>query len=180
MELVKEENPISLTVSRHDVLIYPCDSPVMRAKLLSIMSGKECCDGECIVENISSKDNKGQYKKVVDCVDPEEIDSDLSVRDYLLFYAMISNNYTPELAGEIDTLLRKCNRENILLKGVNELLAEEKIMVRCIASYIKGIKLLIGNCLLEKLDGGKREVLISFLNFLFSGQETYCVLLEDK
>lgn len=180
MKLTKEGETISLTVNQHGVFVYPCDNSPLRRILLLVMRGKECGKGECVVENISSKDNREQYKRIVDCVDPKEIDSELTVRDYLFFYAMILNCYTMELAEKIRTLLVECGKEDILPQGVNELLSEEKIMVRCIASYIKGVKLLIGNCLLQELDEDKKEVLIAFLNQLFSGRDTYCVLLEDK
>lgn len=145
-----------------------------------ILLGRNCKSGECRIGNVSSKNDIEQYRKKIDCVILSDVHSELSVRDYLNFYAMISNKYTPEMEKEILVLLQEFNKDSILLKKVDALFLEDKIIVRCLVAYIKGTNLLIGNNVLRELDNNSKRLVVGFINYIFTSLSSQCILLEEK
>lgn len=180
MEWKTKEKTVSWTFEKSSTVILIFGDHLVRELIGRILSGRDCESGECCIGNISSKNDTEQYKKKIDYVILADIHSELLVRDYLNFYAMISNKYTPEKEKEIQSLLRVFNKEGILFKKVDDLFPKDKFIVRCLVAYIKGIKLLIGNNVLSELDNDSKRLAIEFINCIFTSHSSHCILLEEK
>lgn len=180
MKLKTKEKKVSWTFEKCSTVILIFGDYVARELVGEILSGRDCESGECRIGNISSKNDTEQYKKKVDCVISGDIHSELLVRDYLNFYAMISNKYAPEMEKEIRSLLREFHKESILFKKVDDLFPDDKIIVRCLVAYIKGVELLSGNNVLSELDNNSKRLAIGFINYVFTSHSSHCILLEEK
>lgn len=171
---------VSWTFERSPTVILISDDYLTRELVGEILSGRDCESGECRIGNISSKNDTEQYRKMIDCVMVSDVYSELLARDYLNFYAMISNKYTLEMEKEIRALLRGFNKDSILFKKVDDLFPEDRIIVRCLVAYIKGTSLLIGNNVLRELDNNSKRLAIGFINYIFASRSSQCILLEEK
>ena len=70
-----------------------------------------------------------KHNKKVDVIDIDKIDSDLCVRNYLVFYTMVMGVYENDTIQEFTTLFQQIGMDRILDKPINELNKLEKIKV---------------------------------------------------
>lgn len=145
-----------------------------------MLCGKTTTTGECILNHISQLKNIKDYKKKVDCINLEEIHSELTVRNYLTFYGMVSGIYSEEMMLETTCLLAKLQLEEIFDKKVNELSSNERILVRCIAARLKKVELLLCIHILENKTADEQATLLNFLNQYFVKNSCMCILFEKN
>lgn len=118
-------------------------------------------------------------KKKIDIIDIEKINSNLTVKDYIVFYTMVTSVYHDNTIDELTSLLIQNEMEYMLDTMVNALSYIEKIKIRCIAAYMKQINCLVGKGLLDELEQNQKEEFVKFLEENFV--KNYCLcLLFDK
>ena len=145
----------------------------------NILLGRNESSEECLVKNVSSQENRSEYTKLVECIDIKEMHSELSVKDYLYFYMMVSGCYTTDAEYIIQTFLCKTGQEGILSEKIDVLSKEQKIVVRFLAAYLKGVRVFIGANLLATLQSDSKRVVICFLKRFTAVYGTQCILLEE-
>lgn len=118
-------------------------------------------------------------KKKIDIIDIEKINSNLTVKDYIVFYTMVTSVYHDNTIDELTSLFIQNEMEYMLDTMVNALSHIEKIKIRCIAAYMKQINCLVGKGLLDELEQNQKEEFVKFLEENFV--KNYCLcLLFDK
>lgn len=156
-----------------------CKNVEKKKDLIDLISGAQVTSGTCILEDVNTNQHLSEYKKIVDIIDLDRVDSTLSVRNYLVFFTMITGVYCDRTLDELTQLFVQNGIEDLLDKTLNELNREEKIKVRCLAAYIKGIRCLVGKELLENMEKKQRECMISFLKKYFCENQCLCILFEN-
>ena len=73
------------------------------------------------MDTVCTRDNRKAYKKKVDFVNPKDIDSELTVKQYLTFYTMVSGSYHDGTTEELIKVFTELHKEQIINKKVNEL-----------------------------------------------------------
>ena len=132
------------------------------------------------MDGVDTKEHLKEYKKKVDVIDLDKVDSDLTVKNYLVFYAMVTGIYHEEIVDNLKALLRRNDMGEILDTPVNKLNNIEKIKVRCLAAYMKHISCLVGKGLLDGLEQVQRETFYAFLKEYFTRNQCLCVLFDNK
>lgn len=119
------------------------------------------------------------YRKKIDIIDMDRLESGLSVKNYLIFYAMVISVYGEDTLEKLEALFVRMEMGNLWDKPMNRLSKEEKIKVRCLAAHLKQIHCLVGKDLLEDLSSTQKERVIRFLNEIFGENHCFCVLFES-
>lgn len=132
------------------------------------------------MDTVCTRDNRKAYKKKVDFVNPKDIDSELTVKQYLTFYTMVSGSYHDGTTEELIKVFTELHKEQIINKKVNELSQKDRIIVRCIAAYLRNIKLLLSKNLLAYRTEEEKGEILEFLQKYFVKKSCYCILFEDN
>ncbi len=180
MELDTKENgdKLKLELEGEKIVAIICSDEKIREIMLQLLSGKNISVGESILNHISTEKNIKEYKKKVDCINPKEISSQLTVRNYLIFYGMVSGVYSEKLVEEFSDIFKALQMEEVLDKKVDELSCFERILVRCVAARLKRVELLLGNHILANRTAEEQIQLLNFLEQYFVKNSCKCVLFE--
>lgn len=162
-----------------EIIHIICDDAEKRNDLIALISGKKSDSGVCALNGINTKADLEQYKKKVDMIDLKKVNSTLTVKDYIVFYAMVTGIYHEKTIEELNSLLMKNQMEHLLDTPVNALSNIEKIKVRCIAAYMKQVNCLVGEDLLSELDWLQKEAFYEFLEEYFIKEHCLCVLFDN-
>lgn len=117
--------------------------------------------------------------KKVDTIDLKKLNSTLTVKDYVVFYAMITGIYNDRTIEELTSLLTQNHMGHLLHTPVNALSNIEKIKVRCIAAYLKQISCIVGKDLLSELDPMQKVAFYGFLEEYFIKNNCLCLLIDS-
>lgn len=166
-------------VDQYKVVVVICEDEETQQQLISLMSGCGEMEGSCVLDGISINEDRKIYKKNVDFINTEAIDSELTVKDYLIFYTMVSANYHKDILEEVTKLFYEIHKEDIMDKKINELSEQNRIIVRCVAAHLKNVKLLLGKNLLEIKTEEEKKELLEFLQKYFVENSCYCILFEE-
>ncbi|MBQ2799810.1 MAG: hypothetical protein IJF03_00295 [Lachnospiraceae bacterium] len=182
MELDTKENgdKLKLELEGEKIVAIICSDEKIRETILQLLSGKNIATGECILNHISTTKSIKEYKKKVDCINPKEISSQLTVRNYLIFYGMVSDIYSEKLVEEFSDIFKALQMEEVLDKKVDELSCFERILVRCVAARLKKVELLLGNHILENKTAEEQIQLLNFLKQYFVKNSCKCILFENE
>lgn len=123
--------------------------------------------------------NCERYCKI-DVVDISKLDSSLTAKDYFVFYAMLSGIYSQELVNRFNDLLVQLELQHITNACLSTLSKVERIIVRCLASYLKNTDCFLGVDLLTGMNKLEQKKLIDFLQFFLVEQGCICLLLESE
>ena len=166
-------NEIFSLLDKYKILVAVCDEKEQEEMLISLITE--------YVENDAYTDcERNVYQKKIDYIDPERIDSALKVRDYLIFYSMISKNYNVGILEEQLAEFCKFRQEDIMDKYMNEISNQDKIAIRCLISYMRRVKILFGKNFLKQGTDEEKEWLTMFLKKYFVENSSYCILFEDN
>lgn len=169
----------SIETEEGGILHVICEDPEKRNDLICLIGGRQVDGGICVLNGIDTKEHLKEYKKKVDIIDIEKIDSTLPVKDYMVFYTMVTGIYTDKTIDEITALLIENEMKHVWNMAVNELSIIEKIKVRCIAAYMKEISCLVGKSLLDGMDPIQREKFYAFLKEYFIKKHCLCLLFDN-
>lgn len=156
-----------------------CDDIEKRNDLISLIGGTQQNGGICVLNGVDTKEHLKEYRKKVDVIDIDKVDSTLTVRNYLIFYAMITGIYSDKTLDKLTELLMQNNMGDILDTPVNKLNHMEKIKVRCLAAYMKHISCLVGKGLLDGLEKMQKETFYAFLKEYFIQNQCLCLLFDN-
>ena len=135
--------------------------------------------GISVLNGVDTKDHLQEYKKKVDVIDIDKVDSTLTVKNYLVFYAMAAGIYRDKTIDKLTELLIQNKMEDMLDMPVNGLSNIEKIKVRCLAAYMKHISCLVGKDLLDGLEQLQKEMFYAFLKEYFTRNQCLCLLFDE-
>ena len=121
----------------------------------------------------------GKFERV-DVVDVAVLDSALTVKNYLTFYAMAARIYKEQLPENMEEILCRAGSDGIMFAPVNELTKVNRVIVRSLIAHLKHADCLVGEDALEDLDAGARERLLDFFKSNFVNVGCMCVLLEKE
>ena len=134
----------------------------------------------CIMDGVSTQEQLNEYRKKIDVVDLNKISSTLTVKNYIVFYSMITNIYSNDTIKELEKLLLENNKDEIVDTPINQLNNIDKIIVRCLLSHMKHINCLLGKNLLDNLSQPQKDIFITFLNEYFTKNHCLCLLFDEK
>lgn len=157
-----------------------CDNEKQKEDIISVVSGKNSVIGKCIFDEWSTVTNVKEYRRLVDYIDGEMIESTLSVSNYLLFYAMVTGIYYNDMEHEINSIvadIELCEKMNL---KVNELEKVEQLMIRCAAAYLKNIRCLVSNNLFRQLEKEEKQKLYRMLEKYFVSNNCLCLVFEKN
>lgn len=157
-----------------------CEDAEKRENLISLIGGMQKNGGICILDGVDTREQLNEYKKKIDVVDIDKVDSTLTVKNYIVFYAMVTGIYSDKTIDKLTELLTQNEMENVLDTPVNELSNIEKVIVRCLAAYMKHISCLIGKGLLDGLNPIQKEVFFTFLEQYFMKEHCLCLLFDSR
>lgn len=163
----------------YKIIVLICEDEIRKQQLISLFSGRGDVPGICKLDNISTNENCISYKRKVDFIDPKEIDSELTVKEYLIFYTMVSGYYHEGTLEELAKVFLDLHKQEIMSKKVNELARQDQVLVRCITSLFKNLSLLVSKDLLDGQLDDNIEIL-EFLEKYFVKKSCYCILFEDS
>ena len=171
---------LDLQFDEAETVMFVMENKRQREDLLALLLGKKRNLGNCAIANASVLTDIKEYKKKIDYIDPQKIDSNMSVQKYLVFFAMLCGVYSEDTVDKVAKQLKKIKMAEKLDEIVNHLSRQEKILVRSIAASLKEVDLLVADQIL--LEGQKEENrrLVSFLKENFVNQDCLCILVEDK
>ncbi len=169
-----------LELENDGVVNIVCNNAEQKQDLIELITGTRVQQGICVLGDFDSTHQLSEYKKKVDVVDVEKVDSTLSVKNYLIFYTMVTSVYRDNTIAQFTQLLRRMEMDALLSKPINDLEKAEKIKVRCLAAYLKNIDCLVGKDLMEDLEQRQKENIISFLREYFSKNHCLCLLFENS
>lgn len=158
--------------------IICCDNE-KRDDLISLIGGTQKNGGISVLDGVDTKEHLREYKKMVDVIDIEKIDSTLTVKNYIVFYAMITGIYSDKTIDKLTELLLQNGMESVLDMPVNALSNMEKIKVRCLAAYMKHISCLVGKGLLDCLEKMQKDTFYAFLSEYFVQNQCMCLLFDN-
>ena len=168
-----------LDIEHNGIIQIVCENADKKKAFVELVAGTQVEGGLCVLEDVDTKSYLKEYKKRVDLIDIEKVNSTLNVKNYLVFYTMVTGVYHNQTIEEMIQLFHKIDMEEILDKPLNDLSKMEKIKVRCLAAYMKKIRCLVGKDLLESLEPKQKENLISFLGEYFRKNHCLCLLVES-
>lgn len=134
-----------------------------------------------IYNDIDKRDNLIsliRQQKKIDVIDIAKIESNLTVKNYIVFYAMVTGVYHDKTIAELTSLLIQNEMGDVLDTVVNKLSNIEKIKVRGIAAYMKQINCLVGKEILDELEEMQRKEIMEFLEKNFVKNDCSCLLFE--
>lgn len=169
-----------MKIEGEKVVVFICADEERKEAMIELLSGKSITAGECTLNHINIRKNIKDYKKKVDYINPKGISSELTVRNYLIFYGMVSGVYYEGMIDEFSELLAELEMEEVLDKKVSELSRQEQILVRCIAARLKKVELLLGNHILENKTADEQKQLLNFLDQYFIKKSCMCILFENQ
>lgn len=173
-------NGLKIVLEDYKIVALVCKDQKVRETLIALMSGRGDIGGDCVINNLGMRENLREYKRKVDYINPREIISELTVRDYLVFFGMISGVYHEGMVEEILDMLVDVQMQGIMDRKVSELSDYEQIIVRCIASRLKKVEMLLANNIFETGTTEERKQLQSFLLKNFVENSCLCVLFENN
>lgn len=174
----KYENCV-LEIEDNGIVEIVCENPDKKKDLIELITGTQVKRGVCVLGNVNTQHDLDEYKRKVDMIDIDRVDSTLNVKNYLVFYTMVTGVYHDETIEELTQLFYQIGIEDLLDKSLNDLNKVEKIKVRCLASYLKQINCLVGKDLLEDLEPKQKECVLSFLKECFRKKQCLCLLFEN-
>ena len=148
IELFGKENKYEncvLEIEDNGIIQIVCENADKKKDFIELVTGTRVEKGLCVLGDVDTKHHLKEYKKKVDLIDIEKVDSTLNVKNYLVFYTMVTGVYHNQTIEEMTQLFQRIDMEKILDKTLNDLSRLEKIKVRCLAAYLKQI-----NCSLIK------------------------------
>lgn len=157
-----------------------CENTVKRKAMISLIAGYDQTLGNCMLNDISMQYTPQAYKKMVDYIDLNRVDSTLTVKNYLTFYAMVAGVYSSDTIVDATNVLVAMGMQQLSNVRINDLEKADKIIVRCIAAYLKQIKCLVSDNILEGLDKEQRDKVLRFLNEYFIKKQCVCLLFESR
>ncbi len=170
---------ISLQIESKSITTVIGRNPHKFNEFISIIKGKSSFNGDIILDNISLKLDNSHYKKKIDNITGEEINSTLSIDEYLNFYAMLRGIHEPILSKRKKEIFSKHNYINSFDVRLNELLYSQRIYLRFLASLIKMPALLIIENNFIDLDPIVTQAIISIINDYVS-QDGTCIYAYYK
>lgn len=132
--------------------------------MYEILNGKKTFTGDILLNDISIKSNISQYKKNIDSISDDEIISDLSVEEYLNFYAMLRGIFGSELSVRKKEIFLKYKYIVSSDIKMNQLFPGQRFYVRVLASLLKNPKFLILQNIFINLEGQTLQELVSVIN----------------
>ena len=169
-----------MKIEGEKVVVFICADEERKEAMIELLSGKSITAGECPLNHVNIRKSIEDYKKKVDYINPKGISSELTVRNYLIFYGMVSGVYYEGMIDEFSELLAELEMEEVLDKKVSELSRQEQILVRCIAARLKKVELLLGNHILENKTADEQKQLLNFLDRYFIKKSCMCILFENQ
>lgn len=156
-----------------------CNNIKKRDDLISLIGGTQKNGGISVLDGVDTKEHLKEYKRMVDVVDIEKVDSTLTVKNYIVFYAMVTGIYSDKTVDNLTELLMKNQMAEVLNTPVNDLSKIEKIKVRCLAAYMKHISCLVGKGLMDGLEQMQKKAFYVFLKEYFIQNECICLLFDN-
>ncbi|SES77673.1 hypothetical protein [[Clostridium] polysaccharolyticum] len=95
------------------------------------------------LDGIRAKENLREYKRKVDVLPKEKIESSLSCKEYVYMYCMLRNEFCNEIGEKFEKRLKELHIEYLSKMKLEELKFGFQVMIRCIADQLIGIRLLI-------------------------------------
>lgn len=142
--------------------------------------GTEEFSGEIILHDISLQQNIVKYRHSVDLVSGDDrLNSSLSVIDYIVFFCMVSGNYDENTMWKINRVLKELGLFKIKKESMNKLPKEKQIKIRCIAAYLKEVKLLICDDIMKDISADERQNIYLLLKNYFVKRECVCLLISN-
>lgn len=116
------------------------------------------------------------HKKNTDFINIEEVSSDLSVHDYLLFFSMILRNNNDIAIDSIYDIITLYKGNHILSCDINSLGMIDKLFIRTIISYIKKSKFIIIDHGLPSME--QCSFLFDFFDRYLISRSSYCIFMD--
>lgn len=169
-----------LNLNSGDIVRIICENELQKRDLIRLLNGTEQGAGLCVLGEADTIKSLEEYKRKIDFIDMERVNSHLSVKNYLTFFMMVTGIYRDETVKKLEKVFKEAGLFSIMEVSLNELQLVDKIKVRCLAAYLKGIECLVGNDLLEHLERKEKEEVVSFINRFFGRENCICLLLETS
>ncbi len=157
-----------------------CNNAEQKQALIELVSGLQVKQGVCVLKDMDTIHHLNEYKKKVDVIDIDKVDSTLSVKNYLVFYTMVTGVYRDKTIEEFTQLCEQSGLKDLLDKPINDLDKQDKIKVRCFAAYLKKIDCLVGKDLFVDLECRQKDNILSFISEYFRKKHCLCLLFESS
>lgn len=167
-----------LELANDGIVEIVCEDEEKKKDLIELICGMQVEHGVCRLGDIDTDTHLKEYKKMVDLIDMDRVESTLSVKDYLVFYAMVKGIYEDGMAEAFTELFCQVDMPDVVEKPLNSLSRLEKIKVRAVASYLKQVNCLVCKDVLEELEITQQGNVISFLKNYFCRKQCLCLLFE--
>lgn len=95
------------------------------------------------VDSLNQKENGIEYKRMIDVIGAEEMDSSLSCQEYIYLYCMLRKGYQPSIKQRLEQLLLELHITELKEEKVKNLSKGQFCIIRSLAAYLQGCRVLV-------------------------------------
>lgn len=123
-------------------LCFPNDDSLQ--EFIHIMEGR-CSDNATVirVDSLSQKEDWTDYKRMIDIIGIDEMDSSLSCQEYIYLYCMLRKGYQPSIRQRLDQLLLELHITELREEKMENLSKGQFCIIRSLAAYLQGCRVLV-------------------------------------
>lgn len=131
------------------------------------------------LEDIIQNKDILEYRRNIDVIANVKIESTLSCREYVYMYCMIRKGYNPSTEEGFDHLLENVHLEEMKDKKMGELSSGWQTIIRGIAAYLQGCKLIVLQDGMESYLAEERYVLYNLIQ-KYMKKQGICLILSTR
>lgn len=95
------------------------------------------------IDSWNQKESWTEYKRMIDIIGAEEINSSLSCQEYIYLYCMLRKGYQPSIKQRLEQLLLELHIAELREEKVNNLSKGQFCIIRSLAAYLQGCRVLV-------------------------------------
>ncbi|MBR3771264.1 MAG: hypothetical protein IKL07_03255 [Clostridium sp.] len=113
-------------------------------EFIQIIEGK--CSESCVairIDSLNQKENWIDYRKIIDVISAEEMDSSLSCQEYIYLYCMLRKGFHPSIKERLEKLFLELQITELREQKVKALSKGTFCIIRSLAAYLQGCRVLV-------------------------------------
>ncbi len=167
---------LSFTAKDTSMIGIVCSKKEIIGYLLALLSGKRLPEGTIWLNGISSE-HSALYKKNIDVITDNFLDSSLSVLNYTRMYSMISGIYSAQIISDIEQELDKYQLGIYKEMPMKQLKHSEQLLIRLLLASMRNSQLLLCDNITRLTLETERT--IQLLREFALSKKCCCILLEE-
>lgn len=120
------------------------------------------------------------FKRRLEIIPNEKIESTLNSKEYVYMYCMLRQGFNRATEERLEELMQLFQIERLKEKTINELSLGQQVILRNIAAYLQGCKVIVFQNGIGFCTEREKELLIAFVRFFLKKDGICLILSEDR